>query len=817
MNPKVSIFTFCRNAVDTIQASVESVLSQDHDNIEVIVQDGASTDGTLEILHRFGDRIDLVSEPDSGHSEAFWKALNRCTGDILGSCLADEQLLPDAIASTARVFESEPDIGAVAGLGLISDLQTGKTELHIGSNRPFDFTSLLFRTYNPFFSSAVFSRSALENVGLGDGNWNILGLEFELWCRLATDYRIRFLPKPLSVNADHESQLTKQPKQILQDLEARIEILGRLFSETGFFADQKKLHLLVLRSQCRHCLIWLEMTSQDKERSDYLEVKDRITELIQGLEDACPQHAVEIREEEQTIPSSRDNDGLTVKLIRIFSLAPRSLIFLLPSSVNRAIRRSFLFFGLDARDVYRKWIERYAPLSPSDEELWLRRERRACHETARVYAARGQIEDAYKLWKRAAKLEDKAIDSEACRMLLLSPEATNHLIYEAQLRWAKVHASNTGKRYRPKWVMRSLGMRKVRIGCHCSNWNADYVKLHILPAIGRLDRSRFALFGFSPNDESDHTKGLFDSFHNLGGMDDSRFVEEIRRMNLDIWIELSGFYPGHRFSAMAARMAPLQISHGGHLATSGVENVDYVIADPISAPVDGGQYFTETVWRLPGCFLCFDMDAVAKPGMSDSKPGTGPGPITFGCFSDGCHMNTSLIETWARILAQVPGSRLVLGNRELRGIDNRRFLLARFERFGISRHRIEICDDSVEQIDRRPYSEIHVGLDPFPHCDSLNLGLFLAHGVPVVSLAGQTFASRGGASVLHFSGCSDLVADSLEGYVSTAVKLCSEKERLGSCRRGLRRMCLDHGFADVSAYAAHLEEAFMGMLREVGR
>src|SRR5579871_1764961 len=95
--PLVSIICFCKNRVQLIRRCIESVLNQSYRNIEFVVQDGASTDGTLELLQDYAlrdPRIKIVSEPDSGHEEAFWKVLHRCQGEIIGTCLSDEQLFP---------------------------------------------------------------------------------------------------------------------------------------------------------------------------------------------------------------------------------------------------------------------------------------------------------------------------------------------------------------------------------------------------------------------------------------------------------------------------------------------------------------------------------------------------------------------------------------------------------------------------------------------------------------------------------------------------------------------------------------------------
>src|SRR5258707_11832339 len=122
--PLVSIICFCKNRAPTIRRCIESVLGQTYRNIEFVVQDGASTDGTVEILRSYDDlRIKLVSEKDSGPAEAFWKVLQRCQGDIIGICLSDEELLPDALARAVGHFRAAPHLSALTCDGLITNLE----------------------------------------------------------------------------------------------------------------------------------------------------------------------------------------------------------------------------------------------------------------------------------------------------------------------------------------------------------------------------------------------------------------------------------------------------------------------------------------------------------------------------------------------------------------------------------------------------------------------------------------------------------------------------------------------------------------------
>src|SRR5690349_1595505 len=113
--PLVSIVMFVRNRAVTVRRAIESVLTQNYPNIQLVVQDGVSTDGTLEILKSYGPKIDLVSERDAGVHDAFWRALQRVDGEIIGTCLSDEQLTPGAIKRGVDELLAAPKVAAVTG------------------------------------------------------------------------------------------------------------------------------------------------------------------------------------------------------------------------------------------------------------------------------------------------------------------------------------------------------------------------------------------------------------------------------------------------------------------------------------------------------------------------------------------------------------------------------------------------------------------------------------------------------------------------------------------------------------------------------
>lgn len=121
---KVSIVTVCFNSVQVIEKAFHSVIGQTYGNIEYIVIDGGSTDGTVDIIKKYNDKISYwVSEPDNGISDAFNKGIARCTGDIIGILNADDRYTTDAVKFAVKAFSENPASGFIFGDALMCDLR----------------------------------------------------------------------------------------------------------------------------------------------------------------------------------------------------------------------------------------------------------------------------------------------------------------------------------------------------------------------------------------------------------------------------------------------------------------------------------------------------------------------------------------------------------------------------------------------------------------------------------------------------------------------------------------------------------------------
>lgn len=818
--PLVSIFCFVKNRASTIKRCIDSVLAQSYGHFELVVQDGASSDGTLEILRSFTDaRIKIVSEPDSGPAEGFWKALNRCDGDIIGTCLSDEELLPDAIERAVRHFQREPSLGAITCDGFLTDAAGNVfNEFNAGE---FNLVDYLFGWYCPFWPGSYFRRQALLEVGLKTHKWTIDCLEFEVWCRLATRHEVKYVPERMSKYCTHPAQLSNTQKYFNEHFEARARVIRAMFSANGFFGENELLLHGCLYNQMyqlySHVRAYKLQETADflerrlREHMNALGVGDRIRyrEYFDVPEAANPGVATNVA----TLNAFRKTSSIWV---RVALAIPASLRQRIPASTKHTLRSALtigVFFAYTARNGVRAlWRTAKSVFGANEDEPLpsTRFSPKIYHDVAQIYYARGQIEQALQLWRKAQVLEDPAIDSLACQAMLMSPRTTYDRLLLAQQRWARLHA-------RPIADLGPIGAAgkgkngRIRVGYYCAFMDNELTRYMLLGALQQTDPARFEIFGYSPSPASSDIAETFDKFLVTGGLSDEKFVRRLRDDRLDVLVEVSGFSPLHRYAAMASRCAPVQISYLNHTGTSATPNVDYVLADAISVGEQDERFFTERVWRLPGSFLCYNYDSAVLPPVSE-LPSARNGHVTFGYFGSGGKVSLRIVQLWAEIMRRVPSSVFFIRNGHLDAPSNRQYLQECFGRYGVPAERLRILGSTNRDGILKGYGEVDISLDTWPYCGGNTIAEAIWQGVPVITLMGDRFSSRYGASLVTAAGCPELVASTADEYVDIAVRLAQSPDRLRHYRCNLRALAREHGLSDTRALARKLEAAYVEMV-----
>lgn len=290
---------------------------------------------------------------------------------------------------------------------------------------------------------------------------------------------------------------------------------------------------------------------------------------------------------------------------------------------------------------------------------------------------------------------------------------------------------------------------------------------------------------------------------------DEALARQIHDDGIDVLIDLSGHTAHNRLPMFAWRPAPVQVSWLGYFATTGVPTMDYLIADDWTLLPDQERFFTEQIWRLPKSRLCFTKPEVKV--QVGPLPVVSAGCITFGCFNNLSKMNDAVVELWARVLNAVPDSRLFLKSKQLSDYSAQRVTSERFASHGVNANRLILEGSQPRAEFFAAYHRVDIALDPFPYTGGTTTAEALWMGVPVLTLAGESFLSRQGVGLLMNAGLADWVANDHDDYVAKAVLHADGIPALASLRAGLRQQVLSSPVYDSIRFAYDFEKALRGM------
>jgi len=228
---KVSIITPSYNQAAFLEQTIQSVLHQGYSDLEYMLVDGGSTDGSQEIIQKYAGQLAWwISEPDSGQAEAINKGLIRASGDIVAWLNSDDILLPGAIEQAVSVFTQFPEIGLIYGDVLAIDAQ-GKTTNRLKYG---DLSLSDLAAFQVIGQPSVFMRrSVLEHAGYLDVSYHFL-LDHHLWLRMAQLTGIRHVPEFLSAARFHAD--SKNVSRAAEFGEEAFRILDWMETQPGFVA-----------------------------------------------------------------------------------------------------------------------------------------------------------------------------------------------------------------------------------------------------------------------------------------------------------------------------------------------------------------------------------------------------------------------------------------------------------------------------------------------------------------------------------------------------------------------------------------------------
>lgn len=425
----------------------------------------------------------------------------------------------------------------------------------------------------------------------------------------------------------------------------------------------------------------------------------------------------------------------------------------------------------------------------------------------------GEVEELLDLLPKMVKLHPWPHDIHSHMLLNLHhlPGIDPKVILEEHKRWARIHA--------PADTMQVLHDndaapdRQLRVGYISPDFRMHPVGFFIESLLTAHDRNHIEVYGYAnvkkPSSTTEYLKNRFDHYRDIVGVDCQSLVNLIRADKIDILVDLAGHTNNNSLSALAYKPAPIQVSYLGYPGSTGMEQIDYRMVDScVNTPMSQDFYVEELVY-LPEPFTCCSFTDSNLP--VSSLPIEQKGYITFGAFKNNCKINSRVLSLWAKILKANDESRLVLRFERGGKPFVRDHYLRQFEGLGISRDRIEIGGWMPYLEHLRQYETVDIGLDTFPFNGHKTTWDALWMGVPVISLVGDSFASRLGLDLLRSIGLEFFAAETEDEYCAKATALAQNHQALARIRSSMRERICASCLCDSKKFVMGVEKAYRRM------
>lgn len=349
--------------------------------------------------------------------------------------------------------------------------------------------------------------------------------------------------------------------------------------------------------------------------------------------------------------------------------------------------------------------------------------------------------------------------------------------------------------------------RRLRIGYVSPDLYNHAVATFIDPILRCHDRARFEIFCYYSNDKVDattvHLRSLSDHWIDCKWLSDEALAAQVATDCIDILVDLTGHSASNRLMTFARKPAPLQATWIGYPGTSGLESMDYYLADRYFLP-EGvcDDQFSEKIIRLPVTSVT---PHPVTPDVSP-LPALRNGFVTFGSFNQLHKFTGDVVRLWSTLLRAVPNARLLVGAMpSLAGLDA---LIALFAANGVERNRLEFhlrCDMTTYL---QLHHEVDICLDTFPYSGGTTTVHALWMGVPTLTLAGKTAAGRQGCGLPCHLDLLEYVAQDAADFVAKGVSVIADLPALALIRNQLRERFVNSPVCSAPAATTGLETAF---------
>ncbi|WP_395404482.1 tetratricopeptide repeat protein [Pseudoduganella sp. UC29_106] len=357
--------------------------------------------------------------------------------------------------------------------------------------------------------------------------------------------------------------------------------------------------------------------------------------------------------------------------------------------------------------------------------------------------------------------------------------------------------------------------KRIRIGYLSSDLCSHAVSILTAELYELHDRQHFEVYAFSWTREDGtplraRVKAAMDHYIRIDTMTDEEAAQCIRAHEIDVLIDLHGLTLGTRPNILSYRPAPVQLTYLGFPGTTALPCIDYVIADRFVLPEHLAPFMSEQPLYVPECFQINDRKREIGPRPTRADVGLPDDAFVFCSFNNNFKFTEDVFSAWMRILQRVPHSVLWLVSDHQVVRDN---LRAEAQRLGVDPQRIYFAERATPSAYLARYGVADLFLDTLPFNAGTTASDALWAGLPLLTVAGNTFCARMAGSLLHAVGLPELITHSLQEYEDTAVQLAAQPERIAAMKQHLQDTRSNCILFDSPRFVRHMENALRSVVK----